>query len=549
MDTESYGVLLAISVNFIDQLWQFTLPVVVPFGVWLGADLEVIALFTTFRGIGGVLSNLWLPRFADGKGVPRHRAAVLLSLVGCTIGYIIQGFASEFAHLPVGSIIFIVGRFVVGLMSGMTPVICAYLTALCRDDVDLLRWRFTALQATNSSIGVALAPIAGALSFFGLELPFYACAVLSFILLVMCCISFREATDALAHAGKAPSSAAPKVSAESANEKEGNPYCNPIVMMHCFCMMCIVMMVGGQMLLLPKLLAEPGFGLQGATVKVTQQQVANAMGLINVPSAALTLFSNTFLFLPVTRKLGDAPVVAIFGIILTSALCSLGMVTSHIWLIAAIMALNGLSMGLVFPVVGPMFTKYYKFAFPTQQATAQAVGNVGVSISMLVSQVVIAGIYTRFGRQAAWAFCGAGGSAFAATILAAHFLISRRVKPRLHPGQEALLSVLDPGKDADVFIEDACGRFRTVLQARKEQLWNGSVQSVYDSWLEAPPVLPVLDDTVKMDSDAYMEQIHELMLKHCPSASAEAFQRKFLLTFQDGRIPDQFVGPLVTDGK
>ena len=117
------------------------------------------------------------------------------------------------------------------------------------------------------------------------------------------------------------------------------------------------------------------------------------------------------------------------------------------------------------------------------------------------------------------------------------------------PRQEALLSVLDPGKDADVFIEDACGRFRTVLQARKEQLWNGSVQSVYDSWLEAPPVLPVLDDTVKMDSDAYMEQIHELMLKHCPSASAEAFQRKFLLTFQDGRIPDQFVGPLVTDGK
>jgi MFS family permease len=182
----------------------------------------------------------------------------------------------------------------------------------------------------------------------------------------MCCISFREATDALAHAGKVPSTAAPRVSTDVAKDKEGNPYFNPIVLMHCFSMMCVVMMMGGQTLLLPKLLAEPGFGLIGATEKKTQEQVANAMGLINVPSAALALFSNTFLFLPLTKKFGDAPVVAFFGTITMSAFCCLGFVTSHIWMITAIMALNGLSMGVVFPVVGPLFTKYYKFAFTTQ---------------------------------------------------------------------------------------------------------------------------------------------------------------------------------------
>jgi hypothetical protein len=171
---------------------------------------------------------------------------------------------------------------------------------------------------------------------------------------------------------------------------------------------------------------------------------------------------------------------------------------------------------------------------------------------MLVSQVIIAGVYTQFGMQAAWAFCGGGGFAFAATILSANILISRRVKPRLHPGQEALLSVLDQGQDADKFVEDACGRFRNVLQARKGQLWNGPVQSVYSSWLEAPPVLPVVEDSVNMDNDAYLKQIHELMLRHCPRASADEFQRKFLPTaegFHDGRIPDQFVGPLVVDNQ
>ena len=404
VDAESYSFVLAILVNIVDQLFQFTGPINVPYGMWLDTPLEVIGLFSTFRGLGGIISNLWLPRFADGRGgVPRRRAAVLVSLVGLGLGYFIQGGSSVFRGSLVAPAVFILGRFVTGLMSGMTPVLSAHISALCRDDNDLMRWRFTALQTTNSSLGVVLAPIAGACAFFSLELPFYINGVSTYVVLVMCWLSFKEATEVVGQPGatRTRTTSLERLSAVQTPKKvvvEGSPWKDPIVWMHCFARGCTVLMMSGVNLLLPTLLAEEGFGLQGDTVKETQQHVSIALGLLNVPSAILSFSATCLLFIPLTKKFGDVAVTAVFGFAMSVAFCSFALLNHSLWMVAFVFSVTGFCRGLVFPVAGPLFATYYKQVFPTQQATAQSAGSIGVCISQLISQVLVARIFTVFGK-------------------------------------------------------------------------------------------------------------------------------------------------------
>jgi len=539
MDSDSRCFAVSLAVNLVGQLWQFTLPVIVPYGTWIGSDIETIAFFTTARGLGGVISNFWLPMFADGpKGAnrPRRRAAVLFSLGGSALGYLLQGTACWFAKGRPASAVFLAGRFVVGLMSGMAPILSAYITDLCRDDNELLRWRFTALQASNSSAGIVLAPVAGALAAFGLELPFHVCTASSLIIFILAIFTFSEVTESPKKLRSQNST-----SLEETQIEEKNPFLDPVVLMQGVAMAFIVVMVSGRMLLIPEQLAYPGFGLQGNTIQETQERVADATGLISIPSASLSLFANTFLFIPVTRRYGDVCVILVCGILLAVGFSLMGTVTSNIWIYTCILANNGLCMGLLFPVVGPLFARYFKKVFPTQQATAQSIGSQGVSISMLVAQVVVASVYRWLGLLAAWCTVGSTTLIFAVCLIVCCYMISSRIDNKLHPTQHAMMEALKPGKNSDKFIDEACALVREQLKANKDQLWNGTIQSVYKGWLSSPPARHSTNAQGSLDRDSYLVHVHDLLLKYCSQEDADEFDIQFNICAADVKPEDSRV--------
>merc|ERR1712136_552087 len=182
----------------------------------------------------------------------------------------------------------------------------------------------------------------------------------------------------------------------------------------------------------------------GNTIQETQERVADATGLISIPSASLSLFANTFLFIPVTRRYGDVCVILVCGILLAVGFSLMGTVTSNIWIYTCILANNGLSMG-----------------------------SQGVSISMLVAQVVVASVYRWLGLLAAWRTVGSTTLIFAVCLIVCCYMISSRIDNKLHPTQHAMMEALKPGKNSDKFIDEACALVREQLKANKDQLWNG----------------------------------------------------------------------------
>ena len=142
----------------------------------------------------------------------------------------------------------------------------------------------------------------------------------------------------------------------------------------------IVVMASGRVLLILEQLAYPAFGFMGKTVQETKNSLADVTGLINIPSATLSSC--------------DTCVLVVCGIILTVGF------STCIW------ANNGLCMWLLFPVLGPMFARYYEKKSPTKEATAQSIGSQGVSASMFVAQVFIASMYKWCGLLVAWISVG-----------------------------------------------------------------------------------------------------------------------------------------------
>jgi len=379
-----------------------------------------------------------------------------------------------------------------------------------------------------------LAPIAGACAFFSLVLPFYISGVSTFVVLVMCWLSFKEATELVQpRATRTRTTSLERLSAVQTPKKvvvEGSPCKDPIVWMHCFASGCIVLMMSGVNLLLPTLLAEEGFGLHGDTVKETQQHVSIAVGLLNVPSSILSFFATCLLFIPLTKKFGDVAVTAVFGFAMSVAFCSFALLNHSLWMVAFVFSVTGFCRGLVFPVAGPLFATYYKQVFPTQQATAQSAGSIGVCISQLISQVLVARIFTVFGKYGAWCFLGGMGAVFSVTLMVTVCLVARRAKPQLHAGQEALLGIIERGQPVDAYMDDSRRALLSVLQQRKEHLWNGAAQVVFTSWMESAPSFPVATVAdCKVDNEQYLQEMHQLMLKHCPQETAEEFQKRILV--------------------
>jgi MFS transporter, YNFM family, putative membrane transport protein len=83
-----------------------------------GVSLALVGTLFSGTALAMVLSNVWLPLFADKYG---RRNAMLISMVGSTIGYFGQATSNSFSML-------LAFRVVQGLFGGVPPVAMAYVT-------------------------------------------------------------------------------------------------------------------------------------------------------------------------------------------------------------------------------------------------------------------------------------------------------------------------------------------------------------------------------------------------------------------------------------
>jgi len=444
---------IALTVNFVDQLWQFTQPVQVPFGLVLGADLKTIALFATVRGLGGMLSNIWMPWLADGPkgGKPRRRLAVLVSLIGCSAGYLIQGLAIMFKAGAEAAHVHMVGRFVVGFFSGMGGVIAAYITEISQDDDELLRNRFKYFQVSNSMCGVCFAPLAGVIASFGLELPFYVAAGLGVFTLILAFAFFKESSELVQNStseisgAEAKDSSSPHVNCKAI--VEGSPYCDPVAWLIAMGNVFIVLIIAGFEMFLPALISQPSFGIPGQTLASKQQHVATATSLLLVPFSLFSILGAVALFVPVTKRFGDILSAFVAGMIGVCSFTMTGFITRGLWILAILNSIGGLLMGIVTPAFGPMYARYSKNTFPSQQATAQGIPLMAGQICLLISQNIMAVVLSDFNIPSGSVYLGACLAGYISTFCLASLIAQRSEPQKLSENQESLLASAGHEKD------------------------------------------------------------------------------------------------------
>jgi len=183
------------------------MPVLVPFGHLIGANTEQIGAVVTINMFGRILSNQFLPWLSDKTS---RKATIILSMVGSLVGYTFCGGAYyavtpedpaswNMAHNVTASIIddgsvhqlrtsvdsgyytFVVGKLIGGLFGATIGLITAYVIELSVYDTSLLKTRQSLLMSFNMAAPMLLAPIGGAVSTYGLQIPFIIAAAVAFL--------------------------------------------------------------------------------------------------------------------------------------------------------------------------------------------------------------------------------------------------------------------------------------------------------------------------------------------------------------------------------
>mmetsp|Transcript_110228 Transcript_110228/g.212398 ORF Transcript_110228/g.212398 Transcript_110228/m.212398 type:complete len:601 (+) Transcript_110228:73-1875(+) len=526
MGPETFAYLTAIMVIFVDWMGlHFTMPVTVPYGRWMGADLEVIALFGTVRGLLCLLSLMWMPRLSDRRG---RKTVILISLIGSAIAYCIQGLAGEMTGS--GVTVFMIGRGLSGFFGGTIPVVRAYITELSVPNTQLLKQRLTMLMVSNQAAGIALAPIAGAIATFGLSLPYYVCSGVAVCILFWAIAFFKEARQ-LKCAADGPSECQGVSGSESkkiqeitgeqcqkVGQDEGDhapqtksPWLDKVPLVMLCGIFSVFLLVSGIALLIPVMLEQTSFGLKGATSAETEGNIAKAFGLVSIPMGVCNILVSVFLFVPVTKRFGDLRVIVTAGVVASVNISAYGFLPIRLWHVCILQAVSGCCFGFITPAVAPLMARYAAVHYPTRMAEAQGIPPVGMNLAMACGQNLMAAVHKHIGMKAAWITGGICICSFMTFFVIAVVLVEKRLpKPeKLSLKQQKAFLELG-GMDVDKFIDSMCEEVRRTLSERKMHLWNAPIQNVVQKGLVAavPQMRNWEDETQGME---YLEDLHSLL--------------------------------------
>lgn len=432
-DTQAFFTALAI--NFVDQVGiSFTLPVIVPYGRFIGATAQQIAIFSTVRGIGGFLATLWMPKLSDRKG---RKLLLTLGLFGRAVGYFIQGCSGWSADAAIG--ILLVGRGFSGLFSGSIPVVQAYLTEISGADKELLKQRIVRSQVVGQLAGIALQPISGALAACDLQLPFFVCAIVTMLGCVFTRCFFKDVHEMNANRffdrtlASPPTDASEQLQKQESpgREPEGNPLFDIVLLLCLTGFFAIVIVIVSIPFLIPLMLTQESFGLQRGTEKETQQAIATAQSLVSIPAGLCNLFVTLVLFLPTTRHCGELPPLLIGGSMASLIYASMGFWVTTLRQLTLALSLGSFCTGFMIPAIGPLIARYSRVRYPKSLAFCQAIPGFGAQLSSSVGQNVMAFAYKEEedskDMRLCWLITGFCYVVFTFTCGFALFLVDQRV--------------------------------------------------------------------------------------------------------------------------
>jgi len=510
---------LALMVSFVDMLGlNFSIPILVPYGKSLGASVQVVALGGSVRGFMNTVSLIWMPTLSDKKG---RKFVVILSLIGSGTAYALQGLAKYFGKAP----LWIAGRGLAGFFGGTQPVIEAFILDLSMPDTHLLKKRMTVLMVSNQTFGIALAPICGAIASFSLNLPYFLCTGTAVLTLLGVFPFFKDVDDLKQKSKKLDGPSKSEESAKNQKQVEQpettpaedpNPLRDPVLILMTFAYLFLFLFVMGYILLIPLLLEEESFDLQGKDDEETKGNIAKAMGLVMIPNGVASVGASILFYVPLTNKFGDMQVVLVAGIGMTAATVLFGFWPSEIWELCVLQFIMGFFIGLITPSIGPVVAKHVGFHYKKRKAEAQGLPFFGMTLAALSGQILLATIETEAGMEAAW-ITGAGCVAmFTVCFITGAAMVERRVPQgqTLSSSQKAIRNSQLAGMDVDKFIDVTCEELRKTLAENKELLWNEPIQQVVtDRVHEVVPHMRSWDD--KSDGLEYLTDLQSA-LRHSP---------------------------------
>lgn len=131
-------------------------PVEVPYGVSVGANILQIGSFRLVFFSLQIISNIWMPMIADMCVC--KRSLLLASVAGSGLGFLAQALAHPLYNIlssqnQAGVCMMYVGKSLAGLFGGTLPVVQAIVTDISKSDLAILKKRHSMVEIAPQAIG------------------------------------------------------------------------------------------------------------------------------------------------------------------------------------------------------------------------------------------------------------------------------------------------------------------------------------------------------------------------------------------------------------
>ena len=534
------SVLFVFFVVFIDQAGEsLVLPILSRCAHDFDEPISKVGLLFSSTAGAMALSNLWLPMCADRYG---RKAALIISLVGSTVGYLGQALAPSFGAL-------LAFRTLQGFFGGVPPVALAYVTDVFAPSE---RPRYlSGVQATISVSFVAGSVMGGALARFGLRVPFWVAFAISALGLPLGLAYLRDprelvrddershierraserarARDAAereaaaaplagaeSEAGLAPPPRGPTTERTSLNPSASDeppdaaaPSRSPWRSPRCLAVGCISFLnnvcYGGAAVLLPLLVAAPHRDLGDLTPEDASQLAGLMFGAIGVAQALVM----TLGFARVNRRLGLLKTCVLGSLVLGSGVGLLPWATC-LWAVLPLLGAVAVGNGLA----RPAYVSYLS-SIADKRHVSSTLSLVDLTLNsamMLGPQLTI--VFDHRGARPAFAIAGACALAQAGLALALLSVERKRARERAAAAPLELVAAdlaareRRRGLPPDVFLREVQQTLARILEERHYAIEMARAQVIIRELLDSafPYLAPGGADSVE-----HMKDVGRLM--------------------------------------
>jgi len=141
----------------------------------------------------------------------------------------------------------------------------------------------------------------------------------------------------------------------------------------------------------------------------TDNDVAFWTGILQIPSGLCNILVSLLLYVPVTKRCGELPMILVPGVCLAGLYVLYGYLATQVWHLIVLRVASGLCMGFVVPASSTITARYANVVYPQQLALANGVPVLGMGLASAFGQNIIEGFFSSMGAdekgmQVSWIF-------------------------------------------------------------------------------------------------------------------------------------------------